>query len=118
MKKLMILAVVAVVSISCKTSRYLGDIGQHNQTQVVLNQANFKCLGSFSGESYSKKKKFNFKNNEGALVQAKLNLIENAKNAGVELTGSRALINITTDIIEHDTKVLARVTAEIIEFTK
>ena len=101
---------------SCKTSSYAGKVGQQLQTQVVLNQANFKCLGTFTGEAYAKKTQFNFKDNQGAMVKAKLNLLENARNAGVELTGSRVLINITTEVVEHDKKIMARMTAEIIEF--
>ncbi|WP_299838112.1 DUF6567 family protein [uncultured Tenacibaculum sp.] len=116
MKKILLLSVISLSIFSCKTSSYIPNVGQIHKTNVVLNKGNFEVLGSFSGTAYMKKKQFNFKNNEGILAMAKANLLENAKNKGIELKGSRALVNITTDIIEHSKKIKATITAEIIEF--
>lgn len=116
MKKLLLLSVFVLSLASCKTSSYFPNAGQVHKTDVVLSKANFKVLGSFSGTASVKKKQFNFEDNQGILAKAKANLLENAKNAGVELKGSRALVNVTTDVIQHTKKIKATITAEIIEF--
>lgn len=107
-----------IVLNSCKLTRYEGHYGQINQSQVVLSSANFKVLGSFKGIASAKKSKLSIKNEEGIIAMAKANMIENAKNQGVILTGSRTFINVTVDLIQNPKMVTATVTAEIIEFTK
>lgn len=89
-----------------------------NQTQVVLSNSSFKVLGSFTGVATYKKKVVSVKQKEGIIAAAKANLLENAKAAGIELVGSRALVNITVDVIQNPRRVTATVSAEIIEFTK
>ena len=43
-------------------------------------------------------------------------MLEEAKAAGVELIGSRALVNVSVDLIETKKRISATMTAEIIEF--
>lgn len=118
MKKIyLLLSVITLfLTTSCKPTLYLGHYGQVNQTQVVLSNANFKVLGSFSGSAIAKKSTTSIKNKSGLIALAKINLLENAKNAGVELKGSRTLMNISTDIIQNKNRVKVVVSAEIIEF--
>ncbi len=104
--------------ISCKPTMYVGNYGQVNQTQVVLSNANFRVLGSFTGSAVVKKTTFSIHNNKGLIAKAKQDLLENARKAGVELTGSRALVNVTTDVVQNEKKLKAIVSAEIIEFYK
>jgi hypothetical protein len=118
MKKIYFAIFLAVTLASCKPTLYLGNYGQVNQTQVVLSASNFKVLGSFKGIATQKKFKVSVKDQEGLISQAKSNLLANAKTAGVELTGSRTLINVCVDVVQNKNKVTATVSAEIIEFTK
>lgn len=103
---------------ACKPTTYLGSYGQINQTQVVLSEGNFKVLGSFKGIATQKKLKVSVKNQEGLVSQAKSALLESAKAAGVELTGSRTLINVCVDVVQNENKVTATMSAEVIEFTR
>ncbi len=113
------IAILSLTTItSCKLTSYQGNYGQVNQTQVVLANSNFKILGSFKGVATAKKIKLTIKDEEGIISKAKANLLENAKTAGVSLTGSRTLINVTVDLIQNKKMVTATVSAEIIEFTK
>lgn len=110
---------VCLLAVSCKPIAYVSsNIGQVNQTHVDLSSANFKVLGSFTGTAWEKKNQISLKGDQGVLTNAKKNLFENAKAAGVELTGSRALINLTTDIKSNSKHITATVSGEIIEFTK
>lgn len=119
-KYLSLVSVVLILGFlsSCKPTFYVGNYGQVNQTQVVLSDAKFKVLGSFTGLATDKKKVVGVKHREGLVAQAKANLLANAKSAGVELTGSRALVNVTVDVIQNENRVTVTVSAEIIEFTK
>lgn len=120
MKKYFLATLVISIALlnSCKLTTYQGNYGQLNQTQVVLNTANFKVLGSFKGIASSKKAKLSIRDERGIISKAKEDLIENAKKAGVTLTGSRTLINVSVDIIQNTKMVTATVSAEIIEFVK
>jgi len=120
MKKILLpVSILIILTLnSCKPTMYLGDYGQQNQTQVVIKDANFKSLGSFTGEARSRKNAATIKNKGGVMARAKADLLLNAKNAGVELTGSRILTNITTDVIQNHKHVKVVISAEIIEFTK
>lgn len=109
---------VALIITSCKPAYYQGSYGQANQTQVILNNANFKVLGSFSGTVTSKKNKISIKNEKGLIANAKSKFLENARLAGIELTGSRTLTNVSVDIIENNNKITSTFSAEIIEFIK
>ena len=64
-----------------------------------------------------KKNSISIKDKGGLISSAKENLLENAKNNGVELTGSRTLTNVSTDVIQNSNKIKIVVSAEIIEFT-
>lgn len=105
-----------LITASCKPTLYVGNYGEVNQTQVVLSNGNFNVLGSFTGTSMAKKNVTSIKNKSGLIALAKTDLLQNAKNAGVELTGSRTLINISTDIIQNDKHVKVVISADIIEF--
>lgn len=119
MKKLLFVCTAALLLISsCKSTSYTGSIGQVTQTQVVLSGSNFKVLGSFSGTASERIEVIGIKNREGLVAQAKANMLANAKSAGVELTGSRALVNVAVDVIQNDKRVTTTVSAEIIEFLR
>lgn len=118
MKKIAFAAALAFMLVACKPTNYAGSYGQINQTQVVLTAANFKVLGSFHGTATAKKYKMTVKDQQGVISQAKGNMLANAKAAGIELTGSRALVNVSVDVVDNSNKLTATVTADIIEFTK
>lgn len=108
---------VATAFTSCKTSSlYSGGYQQQNQTQTVLSSSNFNVLGSFTGTATEKILTGNITNKEGIISQAKAKMLENAKSAGIELIGSRALVNVSVDLIETKKRISATMTAEIIEF--
>lgn len=111
------LGVLMVVS-SCKTTSYSGYVGQSMETRVDLSQANFNVLGSFSGTGTAKTSVISIKNKSGVVSAAKADLIANAKAAGVELTGARTMINVTTDIIQNPNRITCTMSAEIVEFVK
>lgn len=116
LRSVLILCFLCSIFYSCKTTSYTGNIGQSVVTEVSLSGANFKVLGSFTGTATAKKTAINIKNKSGVVSGAKMDLINNAKTAGVELTGSRTLINVTTDIIENSNRLTCTMSAEIIEF--
>ncbi|GER57954.1 hypothetical protein ULMA_00620 [Patiriisocius marinus] len=117
MKKILsLLAIIALCS-SCRTpSLHRGGYNQLNQTQTVLSTANFNVLGSFKGTATHKIKTYNIKNKEGIISLAKTNLLENAKASGIDLSGSRTLINVSVDVIETKKRISATISGEIIEF--
>jgi hypothetical protein len=117
--KLLLGAVCAMILVSsCKLTTYSGFVGQSTATRVDLSQANFQVLGSFTGTGTAKTAVVSIKDKTGVIADAKADLIANAKAAGVELTGSRALVNVTTDIIQNSSRITCTMSAEIIEFTK
>lgn len=118
MKKITFAIAIALFLVACKPTNYAGSYGQINQTQVVLSSANFKVLGSFHGTATAKKYKMSVKDQQGVISQARTNMLANAKAAGVELTGSRALVNVSVDVVDNSNKLTATVTADIIEFVK
>jgi hypothetical protein len=118
MKKLALLGTVCLLLSACKPTLYLGNYGQVNQTQVVLSGNNFKVLGSFTGVASESKNVIGIKNKEGLIAQAKADLLAKAKSAGIELTGSRALVNVAVDVIQNDNRITTTVSAEIIEFNR
>ncbi len=118
MKKLLFVIITGLLITSCKMTTYTGDYGQVNKTQVVLSSSNFKVLGSFTGTAYAKRTGASIKNDIGLVALAKADLLANAKKEGVELTGSRTMINVVVDFIENTKHVSATVTAEIIEFKR
>ena len=85
-------------------------MGNNTQTEVILERNNFKTLGTFSGTITEK-------NVEGIISQARKQMLENAKLAGVELTGSRTITNVAIDLIQNDVRVIVTYSATIIEFT-
>jgi len=58
------------------------------------------------------------KKTDGLVSMAKTDLYENAKAAGVEMNGSRTLINISVDIVENNYAAKCTISADIIEFIK
>jgi hypothetical protein len=117
--KLFFAILVLVFLSSCKsTTLYSGYIGQGTQTEVSLSEANFKVLGSFSGTASARRQVISVKNKSGVVSAAKMNLLANAKEKGVEMVGARALVNITTDVVENSNRVTCTMSAEIIEFIK
>ena len=117
-KKSLFFIVITIAFLSCKPTMYVGSIGQVNQTQVVLSNSNFKVLGSYSATVTSKNNKIRIKGMEGLFAEAKAKLLAQAKSEGILLTGSRALVNVTTDVIKNTRRVTITISAEIIEFTK
>lgn len=112
---------VVFVFTSCLPVQYGGSnafYGQVNQTEIVLNQNNFNVLGSFSGRAVGNVNAFSVKDKNGLVSQAKQNFLDNAKAAGVTLTGGRAIVNSCVDYVTNGKKVAVTFSAEIIEFTK
>jgi hypothetical protein len=118
MKKVIAIILTIVTISSCKETMYVGSVGQQQQTQVVLTNSNFKVLGSFEGSATYSKMQTGIKNKEGIVSAAKADFIHNAKAAGVELTGSRAIVNVVTDVIENKNRITVTYAAEVIEFTR
>jgi hypothetical protein len=101
---------------SCRTTIYSGHAGQSHITEIQLSEANFTVLGSFIGSASAKKTSWSIKDKTGVISGAKRDLLLSAEAAGVKLTGARALVNITTDIIETPARIACTMSAEIIEF--
>ncbi|MFT6048460.1 DUF6567 family protein [Patiriisocius sp. Uisw_047] len=117
MKKIIFILVISAVFTSCKTSSlYSGGYQQQNQTQTILSSANFNVLGSFTGTASEKIMTGNISKKQGIISQAKEKMLEKAKKAGIELIGSRALVNVSVDLIETKNRISATMSAEIIEF--
>lgn len=116
MRIITLLILAAAITFACKPTDYLGGYNQVNQTQIELSSANFNVLGSFSGMETRKKNQINTKGDLGLVSAAKQNLLNNAKAAGVELTGSRTLVNVTVDVVDNAKRATCTITAEIIEF--
>jgi hypothetical protein len=96
-----------------------GYIGHSIDTQVHLSKANYKVLGSATGQSSAKYILGLFGSSEQNLMdQARRDMINKAKITG----GPRAVINLTTDIKQTGclpfiiTKT-CYVSGEVIEFT-
>ncbi|WP_452219135.1 DUF6567 family protein [Lacinutrix undariae] len=117
MKKIILILLVAVAFTSCRTSSlHRGGYNHLNQTQTILSSSNFNVLGSFTGTATEKILTGNITNKEGIISQAKAKLLANAKSVGVELKGSRTLINVSIDLIETKKRITATISGEIIEF--
>lgn len=114
--KLVLIFFTLSVFAACKATVYTNSIGNTSNTVVKLEDANFKVLGSFVGTATAKRKIINIKEDSGLLVKAKKALLEEAKAAGVELTGARTLINVVVDIVENRRRVTCTMSAEIVEF--
>ena len=123
MKKLLFLLSCSIVLgfTSCKPMQYGGSnayYGQVNQTQVVLDKANFKVLGSFTGKSVANAVSLTVKDKDGLVSAAKQDFLDNAKAAGITMTGSHAIINTCVDYLSNGKKIVVTFSGEIIEFTK
>jgi hypothetical protein len=116
MNKIFLSILVVFMLSACKPTLFLGNYGQVNQTQIVLSQSNFIVLGSFKGIASEKRKLMSIKDYEGLISKAKTNLLINSKAAGVELIGSRTLVNVCVDVSKNRKMVTATISAEIIEF--
>ena len=117
------LVVVALCALSsCKTTSYTSTLGNTVQTNVVLSQANFEVLGSFTGTASAKINRINIlktdssSDNIGLIAQAKENLMINMISKGYLMTGSRTLINVTIDQIENKDMIVITMSADLIEF--
>ena len=121
MKKIILIICVAISISSCKSIQFGGSnsfYGQVNQTQVVLSGKNFRVLGSFSGHATTKLKLVNIKDKDGLVAGAKKDFLNNARAAGVELTGSRAIVNASVDYMTNVDRITVTFSGEIIEFVE
>ncbi len=118
MKRVLIFLTAVTLLTSCKEVLYTGQYGNVNQTKIVLDQANYKMLGHFKGIASGLKFSLNIKNREGVISMAKTNFLENVKAAGIELNGSVAFVNVTLDVVQNSNRMVATMTADVIEFTK
>lgn len=118
MKHLIFGFVVLIGLAGCKSTIYVGNVGQQHQTQVVLTGSNFKVLGSFEGSASYRKQQVGIKDKEGLMSAAKADFLQKANAAGAGLTGSRAIVNVVTDIIENENRITATYSAEVIEFNR
>jgi hypothetical protein len=114
----MIVTLAIVVFASCKATLFGGGIGNVVETRVELSQANFKVLGSFIGVATAKKSQISVKGDAGLVALAKADLLQKAKAAGIELSGSKTLINVTIDQVENKDRITVSISADIIEFNK
>ena len=121
MKNFLLLVISVLCLTSCKPTYFGGNnafYGQVNQTQVVLNSNNFKVLGSFVGHSSTRTELLSIKDKDGLVSAAKQDFLKNARAAGVELIGSRAIVNSCVDYMSNGDRITVTFSAEIIEFTK
>lgn len=121
MKKILLFIVVVLCASSCRITQFGGNqafYGQSNETKVVLSTNNFRVLGTFTGHATSKVNRGSIKDKDALVTSAKLDFLKNAKAAGVELTGSRAIINTCVDYMENKNSISVTFSGEIIEFTK
>ncbi len=121
MKKIILLAIMVICMTACKPTYFGGNnafYGQVNETKVVLSSNNFRVLGSFVGHCTTKTKLMTIKEKDGIVSAAKQDFLNNARAAGVELTGSRAIVNSCVDYVTNKDRVTVTFSAEIIEFTK
>ncbi|MBT7915524.1 hypothetical protein HN588_16640 [Candidatus Bathyarchaeota archaeon] len=113
------LSLLAVLLISgCSTS--IGHVGHSINTEVQLNQKNFKVIKSVTGEA-SASYILGFlggPSKQNLFDQARRDMIKKAELVGT----SNAVINITTDIQVNwnliKVKKTAYVSAEVIQFNK
>jgi hypothetical protein len=117
MKKTIYALVLGATMTSCATT-YDMNYGNINQTEIVLTNANFNNLGNFHGSVTEMRSKASIKNMEGLISRAKADLLLQAKNAGVEVKGSRMLVNFSVDVMKNFRRITVTVNADIIEFTK
>lgn len=122
-KPLLILLSSAILFVftSCMPTQYGSSkayYGQVNQTEVVLSQNNFQVLGSFTGKAIVSTQTLTVKDKYGLVAIAKQDFLNNAKAAGVTMTGSRAIVNTCVDYITNGKKIVVTFSGEIIEFTK
>ena len=122
-KPLLILLSSAILFVftSCMPTQYGSSkayYGQVNQTEVVLSQNNFQVLGSFTGKAIVSTQTLTVKDKYGLVAIAKQDFLNNAKDAGVTMTGSRAIVNTCVDYITNGKKIVVTFSGEIIEFTK
>ncbi len=100
----------------CSMTR--GNIGHSITTDVQLSEANFKVLGSVSGEASADYIFGIGPSDQNLLSQAKRDMLSRADLVG----GAKAIVNVTTDV-KHTGFILWRqrkayVSAEVIEFIK
>lgn len=118
---LLLFCIVLLVVTSCMPTQYGSSkayYGQVNQTEVVLSQNNFQVLGSFTGKAIVSTQTLTVKDKYGLVALAKQDFLDNAKAAGVAMTGSRAIVNTCVDYITNGKKIVVTFSGEIIEFTK
>lgn len=102
---------------SCKPTMYTTHTSNEINSSVILTKNNFKNLGTFSGLATARMNTIGVKNREGVISEARKNLLQNAKAAGVELTGSRTLVNMSIDAVSNNNRVTVTIVSDIIEFT-
>ncbi len=87
-----LLCVLAIGFLATGCSTTAGYLGHSIQTQVQLNQANFDIIKSVTGEAHASYFLGIGPSKQDLFAQAKRDMISKAG-----LTGSQALVNITTD---------------------
>jgi hypothetical protein len=117
MKKILFGILCIGILSSCATAFKTTSTGAYLNT-AVLSKANFKNLGNYTGVASLKRTKISIKNREGLLALAKKDLINNARNNGVELKGSRTLANICVEEMRNFRRITISISADIVEFTE
>ena len=121
MKKILLFVAVVLCFSSCRMTQFGGDrafYGQSNETKVVLSSNNFQVLGSFTGHATSKFRRGSIKDKDALVTAAKMDFLKNAKAAGVDLVGSRTIVNTCVDYMQNNKFISVTFSGEIIEFTK
>lgn len=117
MKSLLMSLAFSALLFSCKPTAFFSSYGEVNQTQIVLDSSNFRVLGTFTGRAVEKKSQISIKGSqEGLISAARMDLLAKAKAAGIELTGSRTMVNVNVDSKSNTKHIVATITADIIEF--
>ena len=121
MKKIILFALLLTLLSSCYSAQHLTNYsGIFEVPKVIIDNPNFKILGSFKGKANVYKDMGDILKNhrEGAIGEAKKDLLENAKKAGFELVGARLLVNVSMELFESRWSIQCVITAEMLEFEK
>lgn len=144
--KLIIIAILPLfIVFSCSSTKTVvatkvqsvSAYGKLNNTQVILSKPNFIVLGSYTGTSSLRKdysttttavNDFSGRvvqrgskdditiNYVGPVAEARLNLWDNAKKNGVDISGSVALMNVEISKVEDGVNANVTISADIIKF--
>lgn len=115
MKKSLLIIPLCLLFGSCIPTLH---VVQNGHQTILLSNANFNNLGTFSATIQKTNFKASMNNEQGLIEEVKKELLANAKSRGVTLSETRILTNISTDIVSNYMDVSITMCADIIEFIK